>query len=140
MQYISTANTASGEQVIVAIPLAHLPGFDPANPHPFTYAVGDEVQVGWVKSGSTFVPPTPVVLIPQSVTRRQFKLALLNIGLLDNIESVIAASTDRALQINWTEALDFRRDNPFVASMATALGKSEAEIDALFIAAAAITQ
>lgn len=139
MQYISTIDTQQGERVVVAIPLADLPGFNPANPPPFTYSVGDDVQVGWVKSGSTFVPPTPVVIIPQSVTRRQFKLALLDMGLLGNVESVISASTDRALQINWTEALDFRRDNQFVASMATALGKSEAEIDALFIAAAAIT-
>lgn len=139
MQYISTITRNGVERVVVAIPLHELQGFDPNNSQPGTYAVGDEVQVGWVKSGSTFVPPTPVVLIPQSVTRRQFKLALLGIGLLDNVEGVISASTDRALQINWTEALDFRRDNPFVASMATALGKSEAEIDALFIAAAAIT-
>ncbi len=71
--------------------------------------------------------------VPASVTRRQFKLALLAIDLLDSVEAVIAASNDRSLQINWAEALDFERNNQFVAQMAAALGKTDAEIDALFI-------
>lgn len=73
--------------------------------------------------------------VPSSVTRRQFKLALLEIDLLDSVEAVIAASNDRSLQINWAEALDFERNNQFVAQMAAALGKTDAEIDALFITA-----
>lgn len=80
--------------------------------------------------------PTP--LIPTSVTRRQFKLALLGIDLLDDVEAMISASGDRALQINWEEALEFERGNPFVAQMTAALGKTEADVDALFILAATL--
>lgn len=72
------------------------------------------------------------------VTRRQFKLALLAIGLLDDVEAAIAASGDRALQINYAEALDFDRNNPFVLQMSAALGKTDAEIDALFQLAASL--
>ena len=81
------------------------------------------------------VVDAPFVPVPQSVTRRQFKLGLLAIDLLDDVETMIAASTDRALQINWSEALDFERNNPFVLQMSAALGKTEAEVDDLFRAA-----
>lgn len=81
---------------------------------------------------------TPATPVPASVTRRQFKLALLGIDLLDDVEAMIAASGDRALQINWEEALEFERGNPFVAQMAAALGKTEADVDALFVLAATL--
>lgn len=71
--------------------------------------------------------------VPSSVTRRQFKQALLQIDLLDTVGAMIAASEDRSLQINWEDALDFERNNQFVVQMAGALGKTDAEIDALFI-------
>ena len=72
------------------------------------------------------------------VTRRQFKLGLLAIGLLDDVEAAIAASNDRALQINYAEALDFDRSNPFILQMSAALGKTDPEIDALFQLAASL--
>ena len=74
----------------------------------------------------------------QPVTRRKFKLGLLAIGLLDDVEAAIAASGDRALQINYAEALDFDRNNQFVLQMSQALGKTDAEIDALFQLAASL--
>ena len=76
--------------------------------------------------------------VPVEVTRRQFKLALLSISLLDDVEAIVAGSNDRALQINYAEALVFERNNPLVLSMAAALGKTSAEIDALFIYAAGL--
>lgn len=78
------------------------------------------------------------VVVPQSVTRRQIKLALLQSDLLGDVEAAIAASNDRALQINWEDALDFQRDNPLVLAMAAQLGKTPEETDDLFISAAAL--
>lgn len=78
------------------------------------------------------------VVVPQSVTRRQIKLALLQSDLLGDVEAAIAASNDRALQINWEDALDFQRDNPLVLAMAAQLGKMPEEIDDLFLSAAAL--
>jgi hypothetical protein len=39
-------------------------------------------------------------------TRRQVKLALLQIGLLDTVEAAVAASGDRAMQISYADALE----------------------------------
>lgn len=73
--------------------------------------------------------------VPQKVSRAQFILALLDLGLLDAVEAAIAAA-DRATQINYKERLEFERTYPLVMVMASTLGKTEAEVDALFILAA----
>jgi len=70
-------------------------------------------------------------LIPP-VTRRQMLTALHRAGLLETIKGAVSASGDVELQIAFDESQEFQRDNPFLASMAAALGKSDAEIDAIF--------
>ena len=77
------------------------------------------------------------VIVPQVVSRAQFILALLQIGLLDEVEAAIAQA-DRAAQINYTERLEFERGFPLIATMAAVLGKSDAEVDALFVLAATL--
>lgn len=73
--------------------------------------------------------------VPQSVTPRQARLALLNAGLLDQVEAAIAVGS-RADQITWEFAVDVRRDYPMIANLGTALGLTGAQIDDLFRAAA----
>lgn len=73
--------------------------------------------------------------IPFSVTRRQFKRQLHLMGLLPTVQEIIDGANDPLLLIDWNEAQDFERSNPFVAQMAVALGKTEAEIDQFFIEA-----
>ncbi len=77
------------------------------------------------------------VIVPQVVSRAQFILALLQIGLLDEVEAAIALA-DRAAQINYTERLEFERGFPLIATMAAVLGKTDAEVDALFVLAATL--
>ena len=79
----------------------------------------------------------PVILVPQVVSRAQFILALLQIDLLDEVEAAIAAA-DRATQINYEERLEFERSFPLIATMAAVLGKTDAEVDALFVLAATL--
>ena len=79
----------------------------------------------------------PVILVPQVVSRTQFILALLQIDLLDEVEAAIAAA-DRATQINYEERLEFERSFPLIATMAAVLGKTDAEVDALFVLAATL--
>ena len=90
-------------------------------------------------NGTAWVPYAPV---PQSVTRAQAKLALLQAGLLGSIQPAIDAISDdtqrTASQIEWDDRLTFERSNGTLVTMATALGMSDAQIDALFIAAAAL--
>lgn len=78
--------------------------------------------------------PDPV---PQTVTPRQARLALLAAGLLDQADAAVAAA-DRATQIAWEFATEIRRDNPIIAAMAAHLSLTSEQVDALFIAAGGI--
>lgn len=53
LKYASTAEKNGVETIVVVLPLAAVPGFDPNNPmQPGTYGVPDNVQVGWVRDGN----------------------------------------------------------------------------------------
>ena len=75
-----------------------------------------------------------------NVTPFQAKSALLDAGLLDDIEALIAdPSTDRVVVLAWNNAIQFERLSPMVAGIATALGWSDEQLDALFAQAAEVT-
>jgi hypothetical protein len=83
-------------------------------------------------------PPGPVS--PQSVTAFQAKAALLQSGLLDDVESIMAMpGTPRIVTLAWSEALYFEMQSPTVAMLAGALGLTSDDLDALFAAASQIT-
>ena len=83
-------------------------------------------------------PADPVVIpIPQSVTMRQARLALLSAGFLDSVEVAITGAGPAA-KIEWEYAQEVQRAAGLVPAMATALGMTELQIDALFIAASAL--
>lgn len=91
---------------------------------------------GYTYDGTQWVAPSPY--IPQQVTRFQAKAALLQSNLLDDVEAAVAASTDPLLALAWSDALSFERQSPMVAGITAALGLTEAEVDALFVAASQI--
>lgn len=97
--------------------------------------ISDEYGIGDLYADGVFSKPVVSVPVPVSVTRRQMKLALLQQDLLGAVEDAVMASNDMALKINWQDALDFRRDHPFVIQMAGLLGKSDAELDEIFVLA-----
>lgn len=72
------------------------------------------------------------------VTRRQMLTALHRAGLLTTIKGAVAASNNVELQIAFEESQEFQRNNAFLATMAQALGKTDAEIDAIFALAATL--
>ncbi len=74
------------------------------------------------------------VIIP-TLSMRQARIALLNMGLLDEVEAAITTTENR---IWWDYSPSVERSNPLVIEVLTALGKTSAEIDAMFISAAAI--
>lgn len=81
--------------------------------------------------------------IPQSVTMRQARLAMLHAGILDDVESTLATmegEEGRAARIDWEFAQDVRREWPLIGSLGLQLGLTEQQIDDLFFAAAAIPQ
>lgn len=86
-------------------------------------------------------PPAPPIPIPSAVTMRQARLALLAAGLLPNVDTAIAALPEpqkSAAKIEWEYSQEVQRHNGFVSVLAPALGLSDAQIDALFVAAGAL--
>jgi hypothetical protein len=85
------------------------------------------------------VAPPPV---PQTVTRRQAKQALLLAGKLASVQPAIDAITDptqRAMmQLEWDESQEFQRQRPALLMMASAIGLDSAGLDQLFITAAGL--
>lgn len=77
-------------------------------------------------------------LVPQSCTRRQGRLALLQAGQLDAVETAIAAITDpvqrMSAQIEY-EADTWERGNAFLQAMWAQLGGTPGELDDLFMLA-----
>lgn len=83
--------------------------------------------------------PDPEPSVPQLVSRFQALAALLQAGLLDAVQAwVDDTDTDPLHRLAFTTATEFHRDSPTLAAGAAALGWSDAQLDALFIAAASI--
>lgn len=83
-------------------------------------------------------PLTPKV---HAVSRRQAKLALLEAGLLDHVDTAIdALSGDekKRAQIDWSDATMFERTSPVLVALAPALGLDDAALDDLFAHAATL--
>lgn len=111
--------------------------------HPsLLWIASDVAAIGDVYIDGQFVKPEPPPSeIPQTVTMRQCRIALLDAGLLDAVQSSIATmpGTDgERARIDWEYALEVRRDWPLIGYMAGDLGLSDEQVDGLFMAAAAI--
>lgn len=86
-----------------------------------------------------------VVVLPPSIplvlSMRQARLALLEAGLLNSVQTAInglpSPQKERA-QIEWDYSNEVQRHNGFVATLGPALGLNEAQIDALFVTGAAL--
>jgi len=125
---------------------------DPYGPLPspcFTIAppetTGSEVArwngKGWDVLGErpvVVLPPTP---IPQVVTMRQARLALLQVGQLANVQPAIDALPEphrSAAAIEWEYSQEVERNRAFVLTLGQALGLTDAELDDLFTLAATL--
>jgi len=127
-------NCFMGEQTID--PMSALPKCS-ITPPPEIH--GDEVAY-YIGSQWTVLPtyPSPVIVahVPQTITPRQARLALLQATLLDEVELLIA--NDRAMQIWWEYSLEIDRNNEHIITMSTALGLTESQLDDLLILGASL--
>ena len=91
-------------------------------------------EYGWV---SEAIPVYPIEL----VTRIQMRDTLIDAGLSDSIEAIIAGMPETTDQETidkkkmsdwWNHAPNFRRDNARIATMQAALGLTDEEVDTLF--------
>lgn len=113
-----------------------------------SFAVSDATYQAWLAAGAQ---PTSIDTLTSlqevltnagvppyaAVTPRQARLALLAAGLLDQVEAAVAAA-DQATQITWATASEILRTDPLIVSIGTGLGLTQAQIDALFVAAAGL--
>ncbi len=94
----------------------------------------DEQSQEWLDYLSVTAPA-----VPQVVSRYQALAALMQAGLLDAVQAwATDPGTDPLYRLAFEAAAEFRRDSPTLAAGAAALGWSDAQLDGLFIAAAAM--
>ena len=75
--------------------------------------------------------------IPKSITARQARLALLQIGKLDDVAAAISnleSPIKEQVQIEWEYATDIYRSNGFIDTLGASLGLDQDALDDLFIA------
>lgn len=112
-------------------------------------AAADAVPDGKIVTGTTVDRVSGVVrfvhtledapvYVPQSITMRQARLALLAADLLADVEAIMAQPGREAARIEWEYATEMRRDHELITSLASELGLSADDIDALFIVASNI--
>lgn len=96
-------------------------------------SIGDSIV-----NGAVVPKPAPPAPVPESVSPRQIREALMDAGLFDAVDGAVAASGDRKLQNWWEFATEFQRMNPHVLAMAQALGVTDAQLDGIWILAGSL--
>lgn len=96
----------------------------------------DTAGIGWAYAGGEFTPLVAPVVVPQTITRRQGRLALLQAGKLDAAEAIVEAG-GAAAAIEY-EAGTWERGNAYLQQIWALLGGSDKELDDLFILAAGL--
>lgn len=93
----------------------------------------DAVEIAPVNNTQTWELRAKVVYIPQVVTMRQARLALLKSNLLTIVDTAIASGTDEAMKIEWEYATEVRRDWSSLITLSTELNLTSTQLDELFI-------
>lgn len=103
----------------------------PPDPNNTDYAA----YLAWVAGGGVPEPadPLPPAPIP-TVSAWQIRKALNQLGWRDDLEAFVAQA-DLTTKDGWLTAKEFERTDPFVIGAGVVLGKSEEQMDQLFILA-----
>ena len=80
-----------------------------------------------------YVEPEPTIIIPQVITMRQARLQLLEAGLLDDVEALVAL--DRKSQIEWEYASEVYKQSPLIETVKGGLNLTDTQIDNMFVEA-----
>jgi hypothetical protein len=108
----------------------------------------DGAAIGDAWDGTAFVRPAPppstpaAPSIPEEVSMWQARAVLIEDDLLDAVNAVLAKIPDerarKLAQAKFEYSSTVRRDDPLVTTIIPQLGKTESEIDAMFVRAFAL--
>ena len=84
-----------------------------------------ELQAAWDSK------PAPPVVVPF----RALAFALLNAGLYEQVKAAALATPQGEIWWSTAQSTTVQRDHPFVLALATAVGQTPAQIDAIFATA-----
>ena len=108
-------------------------------PQPTPSHVWDDVLEQWIDSRTPEQIEADRLAAFAPLTRRQFKLALLENNLLSQIDQVIAAIEDPATkaryEIEYTESTAFYRNSPVIIDLMGAMSLTADQVDAMWNAA-----
>lgn len=93
-----------------------------------------QAYVAWLAQGNgpEIMTDAEPELLRIDVSAWQIRKALNATGLRQQVEDAVAASTDIELQDGWAHAPRFYSDHPMTLQMGAALGKTTADMYALF--------
>lgn len=92
----------------------------------------------WRNAGNLleiFDSPTAPVIVPESVTPRQIRMALTELNMRDGIEAFVEQSSWE-VKDTWRSSTLVFRNNPVLLQMLPALGLTPTQADQIFILAA----
>lgn len=107
---------------------------DPNDPEELGRTIHAAALTGEV---AAYVEPEPVVVVPDRVTARQFKMQLEIDGLLASVDAWVA-SQEKLVQIAYANSGTFLRTEPMLQAGFAALGFTQQQGDEFFTNAAAL--
>ena len=101
------------------------------------------ISMRWTKvEGVWTAPPAPDPIVPQVIPMNKALKQLVISGIYEQAATLVATAPGiegELLRIDWARADGMRRDAPIVLALGAQLGLTESQIDAMFIAANALS-
>lgn len=107
-------------------------GYEPSTEEDADAWIAEQLAAGWEPEPDEELP-API----SPVTQRQFRLALIGIGISPAAIDALLADDELALT-EWQFAQEISPAHPLVESLRVSLGKTHEEVDALFASAASL--
>lgn len=139
---ITAAREAFNSSLPATVDDAPNPALLATNADYVAYVLGSAAESWCRQYAPVVVPDVPKAdanAVPQSITPAQGETQLLREELLDAVRGILAhESTPEEMKIAFARASEWQRQSPSVLAMMQALGKTDADADAFFAAAAQI--
>lgn len=84
---------------------------------------------------ASYVAPKVIVVVPTSITQRQCRLKLNQMGKYKDVVTFIENSEDDEIKIEWEYATEIERNNPLVSTLGEQLGLTKEQLDTYFVEA-----